>query len=315
MPAYADGGFVSDPSNPFAALSQRLATMEAANSGARRDARNIALAQFGFGLASSNSPFFGQAIGEGGLAGAQAFQQAKRDMRGDEMDILRQHIALAQAQTASDLARQRIEMRQQELDKPPAALQTFDFFQNLDPEGQQDFLRMRGQTSSGFKTLDEVAKLREKTRADLMKPVNEGGRGWGEVLQNAKLEGDIAYAKARREFDQEVDNTARERYPHRAAEIGMFAGARAGREGSRGLNLVGAPTGPSAQGMQTIELSPTKARGTGKEPEQEKEESKETSRIMARTLNPRGLLESKEDYEARIDKIVKGEMSLLPSGE
>lgn len=322
-PAFANGGFVSDPSNPFAALAGRLTALEAASGNARRDARNIALANLGFGMARSTSPFFGQAIGEGGLAGAEAFRQARRDMRADEMDILRQHIALAQAQATSDMARQRfdlskqrLDLQRQQLDKPSAVIENYEYFQGLDPEDQRDFLRLRGgSAANSFKTLDEVAKLREKTRQDLLKPEVEGGRGWADRLTAARAEGDIAYAKARREFDQEVDNTAMERYPHRAAELGMFAGARTGREGSRGLNLVGTPAAGPAQNIQTIELSPTKARGTGKPGEEEAEaaaeETEEVNRTLARTLNPRGLFESKEDYEARIDKIVKGETSLF----
>ena len=41
--------------------------------------RGLAIAKAGFGMAASRSPFLGNAIGEGGLAGISAFQEAQRE--------------------------------------------------------------------------------------------------------------------------------------------------------------------------------------------------------------------------------------------
>lgn len=82
---YADGGEVDDPELLGAGLgtmdprfmAQIRAMMQQEEAPTSED-KGLALAQFGFGLAASPSPHFGQALGEGGMQGLAALQQMKQ---------------------------------------------------------------------------------------------------------------------------------------------------------------------------------------------------------------------------------------------
>ena len=271
-PGFADGGIIPDPTNPFAGIAGQLSELQARNERARQNARNMAIANIGFGIAASSSPYFGQALGEGGMHGLQTYQQAQQAIDDRELDFFRSNIALAQAQQEAktsaekmDLERQRIALMEQEAGRAPANVRTMEWFLQQTPEVQARFSGLFGPGKSStdtLKRLDKSSSLYEDELQNQLKPIHEGGGGFGDKL-DAAAEDPVQLAKIRAQMNEAAYRAVSAKNPARREELKMIFESRRGLTADRGLNISGTATG--AGDARTVPLSPTsgRARTTG----------------------------------------------------
>jgi hypothetical protein len=83
-------------------LEQDIAKRQKDIEGRRSSNINEALIQSGLGIMRSKSPYFMQAVGEGGTEGLNAYRQGLKDIREGERDILQSRVSLANAQSLYD---------------------------------------------------------------------------------------------------------------------------------------------------------------------------------------------------------------------
>lgn len=83
-------------------LEQDIAKRQKDIEGRRGSNINEAIIQAGLGIMGSKSPYFAQAVSEGGLSALGAYRQGLKDIREGERDILQSRVALSNAQTLYD---------------------------------------------------------------------------------------------------------------------------------------------------------------------------------------------------------------------
>lgn len=263
-PGFANGGYVFDPNNPFMGIADQLGDMRDRNAKARADASNVALMNIGFGIAASKSPYFGQAVGEGGMAGMSAYRQYQKDLAGQEMDFLRHNLALAQAQQSTNLAAQqrelderRLDIAERELTRLPANVRTMQWLSDQPKEVQDEYSRMFGTkgTKTTLKDLDKAATIYEDTANQMLKPLGEGGEGWADEFTKAFT--DVEKASVKRAFNEAVYRKAAATNPARADQLAAIYQNRMNLEPDRGLNIVDGAGAVQAPGdIRTVPLSP-----------------------------------------------------------
>jgi len=115
-------------------LEQDIAKRQSELEGRRGSNINEALIQAGLGIMASKSPYFSQAVGEGGMSALGAYRQGLKDIREGEKDLTQSKVSFANAQTlydqgkfaAADKERQNaIERQQRGFEKKSSLYATF----------------------------------------------------------------------------------------------------------------------------------------------------------------------------------------------
>jgi hypothetical protein len=115
-------------------LEQDIAKRQSELEGRRGSNINEAIIQAGLGIMASKSPYFAQAVGEGGMSALGAYRQGLKDIREGEKDLTQSKVSFANAQTlydqgkfaAADKERQNaIERQQRGFEKKSSLYATF----------------------------------------------------------------------------------------------------------------------------------------------------------------------------------------------
>jgi len=115
-------------------LEQDIAKRQSDLEGRRGSNINEAIIQAGLGIMGSKSPYFAQAVSEGGLSALGAYRQGLKDIREGEKDLMQSKVSFANAQTlydqgkfaAGDKERQNaIERQQRGFEKKSSLYATF----------------------------------------------------------------------------------------------------------------------------------------------------------------------------------------------
>lgn len=115
-------------------LEQDIAKRQSELEGRRGSNINEAIIQAGLGIMGSKSPYFAQAVSEGGLSALGAYRQGLKDIREGEKDLMQSKVSFANAQTlydqgkfaAGDKERQNaIERQQRGFEKKSSLYATF----------------------------------------------------------------------------------------------------------------------------------------------------------------------------------------------
>lgn len=83
-------------------LEQDIAKRQSELEGRRGSNINEAIIQAGLGIMGSKSPYFAQAVSEGGLSALGAYRQGLKDIREGEKDLMQSKVSFANAQTLYD---------------------------------------------------------------------------------------------------------------------------------------------------------------------------------------------------------------------